>query len=214
MGGGLGPTGAQFAFHQVAVSPSLPASLDTTGSDASAWAQHMAACNLLLQALQAQAPTPRRFQGSRRGIHKRRGGWHPKPRHGSWEPEDWGTAKEWYHNSRRSWWWDLFDDDDTFIPNTYAAMEFYDEFRMSRQLFEDLYEELVPQFGDKVHGDGLMGRRSQPLRLKLGALIVVLTEGLSFRRAAKIACIDRVTVRKFFKCEDQQFQHAYFHRFK
>ena len=174
----------------------LIASLSATVS------QHSSVCNFLLEALKCQERSRARarqaYQTSRRSIHKRRGGWNPKPRHGSWEPEDSGTAKEWYHNSSKTCWWDLFDDDQTYVPNTFAAHEFYDEFRMSRQMFEELYNELLPKFKDKVPGDGLKGRRSQPLRLKLGALIVMLTEGLSYKRAARVACIDKVTVRKFF----------------
>ena len=70
-----------------------------------------------------------------------------------------------------------------------------DEFKVPHVIFDYYYNLVcdVPGFKDKMTSDGLRGRRSHPLKLKLAAWFQMNGENLTFRRAAKNACIDRNT---------------------
>ena len=106
--------------------------------------------------------------------------------------------RQWYYDSSKSDWWELFDDKTTYDEKSYAGSLFEAEFHMPRAIFDAVLAQLRERFPDKVHGDGERGARSQPLVLKWAACVVKLTENLNFRRAAKLARIDRSGFRKFF----------------
>ena len=83
--------------------------------------------------------------GKRR--HKRRGGWNPKPRHGSSSPSKSGTQDEWRFDTSKSIWWDLLNDPDTLVERSFAGQEFNNEFRMSRIEFDNLLAQAEVRFG-------------------------------------------------------------------
>ena len=69
---------------------------------------------------------------------------------------------------------------------------------MPRVVFDQGLHALRSKFPDRVHGDGTRGARTQPLVLKWAVCIVMLTEGLTVRRAAGIANLGPDHMRKFF----------------
>ncbi len=82
---------------------------------------------------------------------------------------------KWWYDSGKSELWELFDDDQTYIERSYAGACFYKNFHMPRVVFDAVLQALHVKFADKTHGDGKPGSRSQPLVLKLGACILMLT---------------------------------------
>ena len=129
-------------------------------------------------------------------VKVRRNSWQPKPRHG--DPESDVKYRQWWHDSSKSEWWALFEDPNTSREHTFAGRAFHSEFHMPRAVFDQSLACLRVKFPDKVHGDGKAGSRTQPLILKWAACVVVLTEKLSFYRAAKIARLNPDRLRKFF----------------
>ena len=111
-------------------------------------------------------------------AHYRRNGWDVKPRHGK-DPNALIVEDKWWHDSSKSVYWQYFKDDTSFNERTIQAVEFYDEFHMPRAVFRDFYNMFhgMPGFKDKKRGDGGRGMRTQPLLLKVCALVYILTDG-------------------------------------
>ena len=143
----------------------------------------------------------------------RRGGWHPKPR--QWriyainEEELVSAAARWEHDSSKaSLWRDLALAD----LGAWGRNEFRRTFGVPPSIFASVYEAIkeVPGFADKTDGDGCRGRRSKPLKLKLAAFFVVVREGITFKRAGKLACMDSNAIRRFYhKLTKWLVQHEY-----
>ena len=151
---------------------------------------------------------------------RRHNGWVRKPRHG--DPSALRVEEKWWHDSSRSPYWHYFKDDASFNEHSYSGVEFYDEFHMPRKVFEQIYDMLVdvPGFKDKKRGDGGRGMRSQPLRLKVCALVYILTDGGArpIYRAAQRACLGEGCIRRFFHASIEYLainhvkQHVYLPR--
>ena len=151
---------------------------------------------------------------------RRHNGWVLKPRHG--DPSALRVEEKWWHDSSRSPYWHYFKDDASFNEHSYSGVEFYDEFHMPRKVFEQIYDMLVdvPGFKDKNRGDRGRGMRSQPLRLKVCALVYILTDGGArpIYRAAQRACLGEGCIRRFFHASIEYLainhvkQHVYLPR--
>ena len=115
-------------------------------------------------------------------AHYRWNGWDVKPRHGK-DPNALIVEDKWWHDSSKSVYWQYFKDDTSFNERTIQAVEFYDEFHMPRAVFRDFYNMFhgMPGFKDKKRGDGGRGMRTQPLLLKVCALVYIHPHG---RRSA------------------------------
>ena len=132
------------------------------------------------------------------GRNKRKGGWKPLPRQQAiyGTPEGGRPIDKWQHDSSRA---SVLLYLDAPCDGSYHERNFRKEFRVPRVVFDHYYAILqqVPGLGDSVRGNGRRGRRSQPLKNKLAAWFLWLGEGLSFKRAARSACIDPGMFRKF-----------------
>ena len=146
-------------------------------------------------------------------IHYRRNGWDVKPRHGK-DPNALVVEDKWWHDSSKSVYWQYFKDDTSFNECTVQAVEFYDEFHMPRAVFRDLYSMFkdTPGFKDKKRGDKGRGMRTQPLLLKVCALVYILTDGGArpIYRAAQRACLSEKCVRTFMY---RALEHLHMHHF-
>jgi hypothetical protein len=121
---------------------------------------------------------------------------------------------KWWHDSSKSVYWQYFKDDTSFNERTIQYVEFYDEFHMPRAVFRDFYNMFhgMPGFKDKKRGDGGRGMRTQPLLLKVCALVYILTDGGArpIYRAAQRACLSEKCVRTFMY---HALEHVYMHHF-
>ena len=148
--------------------------------------------------LEHEKKQQRRRRAAQAGVRKkkRRGAWNPKPRSGDANAME--PRAQWEFDMTKCIWCSLFDNQETFDENSYWGLYFYEEFHMPRCIFEELLSELqkVKGLSDRPPPGG--GRRPHPARFKLAASILVLTEGLTLTRAAKLGCMEPGHCRKLF----------------